>query len=138
MSLARKYSFSTRICRRKKINRDESIFLTFSQCALCDQVSSRKRVVCKRKRRQPNEREGKFARCKRWTTTDRFWGCKNFFDHYNATPSLEATIVRSEALMSCLIINSVLQVTSSYKFLMAPRQPAALFRIRLREFPSLQ
>ena len=31
--------------------------------------------------------------------------CKNFFDHYNATPSLEAkTIAGSEALKSDLII----------------------------------
>jgi len=35
---------------------------------------------------------------KRWTISDRKRSCKNFFDHYNATPSLEATIARSEAL----------------------------------------
>jgi hypothetical protein len=39
---------------------------------------------------------------KRWTILDRFRGCKNFCDHYNATPLLEAMIVRTEALKSDL------------------------------------
>jgi hypothetical protein len=44
----------------------------------------------------------KFERYNRWTTLDRFRGCKNFCDQYNATPLLEAMIVRSEALKSDL------------------------------------
>jgi hypothetical protein len=40
-----------------------------------------------------------------WTTLGRKRSCKNFFDHYNATPLLEAkTIAGSEALKSDLII----------------------------------
>ena len=34
--------------------------------------------------------EIKFVVRERWTIEDRKRGCKNFFDHYNATPSLEA------------------------------------------------
>jgi hypothetical protein len=44
-----------------------------------------------------------FGYLKRWTTLDRIRGCKNFCDHYNATPSLEAMIARSEALKSDLM-----------------------------------
>jgi hypothetical protein len=35
-------------------------------------------------------KQNEFACCKLWTTADRIWGCKKNFDHYNATPSLEA------------------------------------------------
>ena len=48
-------------------------------------------------------KQNEFVLNNRWTTGDRIWGCKNFFDHYNATPSLEATIAGSEALKSDLI-----------------------------------
>ena len=33
-----------------------------------------------------------------WTTQHPIRGCKNFFDLYNATPSLKALIAKSEAL----------------------------------------
>ncbi len=58
---------------------------------------------------------------KRWTTADRKRGCKNFFDHYNATPSLEATIGGSEALKSDLIIfDCVCGLLALINFCMAP------------------
>jgi hypothetical protein len=35
---------------------------------------------------------------KRWTTRIEKWTCKNFSDHYNATPSLEANDCRKRSV----------------------------------------
>jgi hypothetical protein len=59
-----------------------------------------------------------------WTTCNQFWGCKNFSDHYNATPSLEAMIARCKALKSDL----VWIVCAGYFALINFARPADLLR----------
>ena len=91
-SFARKSLFSRTFCELrewKPLERDLSDDWEFS---LCDLISSPNRIVCISEKPVSRVKGNKFQQCKQWTSKDQFWGCKNFFDHYNATPSLEAMI----------------------------------------------
>ena len=100
----------------KALERDLSDDWEFS---LCDLISSRKRVVCISKKPARRIQRNKFQQCKQWTIKNQFWGCKNFFDHYNATPSLEAMIAIVKR-WSRTWFRLRLRVTRSYKFSMTP------------------
>ena len=66
--------------------------------ALCDHLSSRIRVVCVSNWSMCDVIPTQIQGWGKWTTCDRKRGCKNFFDHYNATPSLEATIAQKRSV----------------------------------------
>ena len=88
--------------------------------SLCDHLSSRKRVVCVSKRSMCDLIQRQIWQWRRWTTSGRKMSCKNFADHYNASPRSKRRLSRSEALKSDLIVWLCLRVTRSYKFLNCP------------------
>ena len=89
--------------------------------SLCDHLSSRKRVVCVSKRSMCDLIQRQIRQRRRWTTSDRKRGCKNFFDHYNATPSLEATIAQKRSVeVRPDVFDCVCRLLALINFWMAP------------------